>query len=506
MNKKNKTLKEIFVMAVEKYKKQDFKNAEIYCYKILSIDSNHFDSLSMLANISAINRNFENAKKLLEKAIKIEPKSINTIHNLGTANKELGKLDNAINFYNKALAIDPKHTNANYNLGLIFYKLKDLKIAKSYFKKTVAIQNNYALAFFSLANVHVDLKEFEDALSCYQKAIELNPNLVGAYNNLGLVFRELNDFENAISCFQKAIKIQPNHSGAYHNLAQAFKESGAFENAIKYHQMAIKYEPENLTHYYFLAELKKDILDVQLRSKIEKILTDDKSTKRNLSYGNYLLARYERKKKNYEKELNYLVKGHQNFFNLQKKRFDLSVKYSFEDVLQIVEQAKVEKLEQNNKIEINPIFIVGVPRCGSTLVEKIIGSGKKYIPLGEETTVLENFINKKILDKQSLNLGSVIEIRNELYNIYKQKRLLSKKNDYTFTDKSLNNFFYLELIKDIYPEAKIINCKRNVLASIVSILKNNLGDVSWAHNIKHIFQFFDSWGNVCKRLVQRQVG
>ena len=142
---------------------------------------------------------------------------------------------------------------------------------------------------------------------------------------------------------------------------------------------------------------------------------------------------------------------------------------------------------------IQPIFIVGVPRCGSTLVEKIIGSGKKYIALGEETTVLENFINKKILDKQSLNLGSVIEIRNELYNIYKQKRLLSKKNDYTFTDKSLNNFFYLELIKDIYPEAKIINCKRNVLSSIMSIFQNNLTDLAWTHDLDNIFKYFNNY-------------
>ena len=76
MNKNEQTLKSIFLKAVENYKKKDFKNAEIFCYKILSIDPNHFDSLSMLATISAINRNFNNAKELLQKAVKIEPKNI----------------------------------------------------------------------------------------------------------------------------------------------------------------------------------------------------------------------------------------------------------------------------------------------------------------------------------------------------------------------------------------------------------------------------------------------
>jgi len=499
MNKNEQTLKSIFLKAVENYKKKDFKNAEIFCYKILSIDPNHFDSLSMLATISAINRNFNNAKELLQKAVKIEPKNITAIHNLGTAYKELGKLDDAINYYEKVLEIDPRHTNANFNLGLIFYKLKELKTSKSYLKKAVEIQSNYGIAFFSLGVVHTDLKEFDDAISCYQKAIEINPNLVGAHNNLGLVFRALNDFENAISCYQKTIKIQPNHARAHHNLAQAYKELGEFEKAIKSHQTIIKYEPENLTNYYFLSELKKDILDISLREKIEKIIKNVKCTKINMAYGNYLLAKYERKSKNYEKELNYLVKGHINFFNSDKKKFDLAVKYCFDDVIQITEKAKFEKLGSKNESSIKPIFIIGVPRCGSTLVEKIIGSGKNYIPLGEETSVLENFINKKILDKQSLNLGNINEIRDELNNIYKQRGLIAKKYDYIFTDKSLNNFFYLELIKDIYPNAKIINCKRNVLSSIMSIFQNNLTELAWTHDLDNVFKYFNNYFDIIKK-------
>ena len=496
MSENKETLKSIFINAVENYKKKDFKNAEIFCYKILSIDPNHFESLSMLATLAATKRNFKNAKELLQKAIKVEPRNLTAIHNLGTACKELGKPEEAINYYNKVLELDPKHINANFNLGLVFYKLKELKKAKSYFQKTVEMQSNYALAFYSLANVHTDLKEFEDAVSCYQKAIDINPNLVGAYNNLGLVFRGLDDFENAITYYKKTIKIQPNHTGAHHNLAQAYKERGEFEKAIQSHQMVIKHEPENLTNYYFLSELKKDILDATLKNKIEKIILDNKASKRNLAYGNFLMAKYERKNKNYEKELYYLTKGHKNYFNSDQIKFDLGVKYCFDDVIQISKKAKLEKIEIKDEKKIKPIFIIGVPRCGSTLVEKIIGSGENFIPLGEETAVLENFINKKILDKKSLNLGSVMEARNELYEIYRKKGLIIKKYNYIFTDKSLNNFFYLKLIKDIYPEAKIINCKRNILSSIVSIYQNNLTELAWTHDLDNIFKYFNNYFDI----------
>ena len=498
MNKYNGSLKATFGTAVENYKKKNFKTAEIYCYKILSIDPNHFESLTMLATINAIDRNFDKAKEFLRKAIEIQPKNVTAINNLATAYTELGDLKEAKNYYEQVLQIDPKHINANYNLGLVFYKMNEIKKAKIFLKKTVDMQSNYALAFFSLANVHFDLKEFEDAVSCYQKAIKLKPDLVSAHNNLGLVFRMLNDFKNSISCYQKAIEIQTNHSGAYHNLAQAFKESGEFKKAIESHKMAIKFEPENLAHYHFLSELKKDILDIKLKKKIEKLLAESKSN-RNLAYGNYLLAKYERSEKNYEKELDYLIKGHSFFYNANKKKFDLNTKYSFEDVLQISNEAKIEKEDVKNDNEIKPIFIIGVPRCGSTLVEKIIGSGKKLIPLGEETSILENYINKKILEKKSLNLGPTSILRAELYEIYNRRGLISKKFNYIFTDKSLNNFFYLDLIKVIYPSSKIINCKRNVLSSIMSIFQNNLTDLAWTHDLKNIFRYFDNYFKIIEK-------
>ena len=78
-----------------------------------------------------------------------------------------------------------------------------------------------------------------------------------------------------------------------------------------------------------------------------------------------------------------------------------------------------------------------------------------------------------------------------LFEGYKKKGLIHEKNDYTFTDKSLDNFFYIGLIKEIFPNAKVIHCRRNALSSIMSLLKNNLRVVSWAHNLEHIFKFFD---------------
>ena len=92
MNKNSKTLKETFKDAMLSYKKNDLKNAEMLCYKILSIDPNHLDSISLLSTVSAIQRDFLKAKELMEKALKIQPRNISFLSNLGTAYQEMGNL------------------------------------------------------------------------------------------------------------------------------------------------------------------------------------------------------------------------------------------------------------------------------------------------------------------------------------------------------------------------------------------------------------------------------
>ena len=114
--------------------------------------------------------------------------------------------------------------------------------------------------------------------------------------------------------------------------------------------------------------------------------------------------------------------------------------------------------------------------------------------MGEETSILDLFMQRKIQKKQLLNFNKE-NFQMELFNIYKHKGLIQEKSDYTFTDKSLENFFYLGFIKEIFPNAKVVNCKRNVLSSIMSMFQNNLVDTGWAHDLEYIFKYFDIYYN-----------
>ena len=498
MKKKNQSLNEIFSTAEENYKKKDFQTAEILCNKILNIDPNHFNSLFLLSTIFGIKNDFKRVKELLIKASKVQPNNVSVYNNLGVACQALNEFNYALSYYEKVISIDSNHTNANYNLGLVHKKLGDNKKAKIYLEKTVNVQPNFALAHYHLGNIQAEAKEYTKAKISYETTIKFRPSFPGSYNNLGLVFRLLGNYKEAINSYKNAIKADPNHAGAYNNLGRAYTELGKFDEAIDAHEKASKNEPNNLYHDFYLSELKKEYLNLKLTKKTEEILKKSKS-KINLAFGNFLLSRFKQKEKNYKKEFEHLIKAHKHYFESQGQKFTLALKYNFDDVLKISNSIKVEKSSTKAASKVKPIFIIGVPRCGSTLIEKIIGSGKESILIGEEVSVIEDYINQKILKKKSMNLGESNILRDEIIQVYKNKGLINKENKYIFTDKTLNNFFYLDMIKKVFPEAKIINCKRNVLASIMSILQNNLTELAWAHDVENIFKYFDNYFKIINK-------
>ncbi len=494
MNKRNPTLRETFNLAYQHYKKKEYEYAKSFCHKVLNVDPTHFESNFLLSTISAILGDFEKSKIFLNKAIEIQPDNVNAYNNLGNVELRLKNYDQAKNAYKKAISIFPKHLNAHYNLGILYFNSKNFSEAIKYFEKAIEIKPNFGNGYYNLGNIYVELKNYQKAISSYQKAIDINPNNTSALNNLGLTFRATDDLLNAIDNYKKVLKIRPEHAGAHHNLALAYKEMGEFDKAIKSHENGISYEPNNMTHYFYLSDLKKEIINEKLVKKAEEEIKKKNTSLRNIAYGNFLLSRYEKKIRNYKNEINYLIKGHEAFFNLKKKKFTLGVKYVFEDILQISESINTTNLlKEKANPDLKPIFIVGVPRCGSTVIEKVIASGSTNLPMSEESAIMENFVNKKILEKKSVNLGEVSDLKKELFELYKQKGVISKTSNYTFTDKSLNNFFYIGIIKDIFPKAKIINCKRDFLSSIVSILQNNLTELSWTHNVDNIFKYFDNY-------------
>ena len=464
MGKKNLNIEETFLLALQSHKKNDFESAKKFYNKVLKTNPNHFNSIFYLASLSVQTKNYTKAKNLFEKIIHIKPNYDVAYANLGAVLKELGKFNEAADACKKAILIQPNNSVAYSNLGAA---LKELG-------------------------------QFEETIDACKKAIAVEPKNFNAYHNLALALQELGEIKKAISCYEKLSKIQPNPSNAYKNLGELNLMLGKKEEAIKYYKLAIQYDPENLLHYYALSDLDKKILDANFKKKIDEVKKKNNTENQNLAYTNFLLSKYELNLKNYEKEFNYLLKGHSCYLMSEKEKYRKDVEYWLNILPRHKELNNKNDSTRNMEIEkhsLKPIFIIGVPRCGSTLIEKIIASGTQNVTIGEEIGIISNFVKQKIIQKQNI-YSNISDMKKDLIKRYSEKSIVKEDSNYIFTDKTLDNFFYIRLIKDIFPLSKIISCKREPLSSIMSILKNNLPNVPWAHNLDHIFRYFDIYHNL----------
>jgi Tfp pilus assembly protein PilF len=457
--KKNFTVKETLTYALQMHKANNLKEAENLYKEILRAKPNHSETLFLLGSLLSQTNRFNLSKQLLNKVLEIQPNHISALNNLGNVLKELGEPKKALDCYHKAIQINPNYADAHNNLGVLFK----------------------------------ESGEYQKAVNSYEKAIEIQPNKINAYNNLGIIHQEHGEMKKAINSYKNLSHIQSGSAEAHENIGRLYIVMGNISKAIDSYEEALKHEPENFVYYYHLSTLKKEILNLDLKKKLTKVINNSFAEKKNLAYANYLLSQYEQKNKNYKKEFDFLIKGHQLYFKSKEKRLKKEVEYWLDILPSSNNLLNFNNINKNIKKpdqEIKPIFIVGVPRSGSTLVEKIITSGVQYIESGEEIGVLGTFLKKKIITNQDINL-KVENFQILLYEKYKEKGLINKKSNYTFTDKTLDNFFYISFIKKVFPKAKVINCKRDSLSSIMSILQNNLPAVPWAHDLDHIFKYFD---------------
>ena len=143
---------------------------------------------------------------------------------------------------------------------------------------------------FNLALENHQKNNLQIAERIYKKILKINPNHFQSICFLGTLSTQTKNFERAKQLFYKAIEIQPNNANVHNNLGTLFKELREFQKAINYFQKALECDSENLIYAYYLSRLEKEILDPNLRMKIDKAIDNSNSSRENLAYANFLLS------------------------------------------------------------------------------------------------------------------------------------------------------------------------------------------------------------------------
>ena len=408
----------------------------------------------------------------------------------------------------KLLKKNPKNYQLIYLLGLSYVNLQNYTEAENYFDKLLHVQKKPEI-FFIQANIHKQLKKYDSAISYFEEAIQLNPNFSEAYNNLGNTKKRVGKIDEAITCFKKAIQLKENNIEAYFNLANIYKENRHFNELIKIYEKILSFNKNEIktlynlgSTYLFLGNISKGKYYFQKIIKINKnhipsyrnYISVTKIAKKDVIFKQLELLNedafldddkvlfYDALSKGYfDQENNQLAFKYLEKSNSLKKK---NSKFSFEkteiqfkDIKNFFKNIDNVNINFKNTLKSRPIFIIGMPRSGTTLIEQILSTHSQIHGAGE-LDFLPKIIDKLGIKKPQKLESFFTQIRNLYY-----EQIVKISNDHYIIDKLPVNYRWVGFIINAFPEAKIIHIERNPMAVCWSNYKTSFVDSGMDFNL-----------------------
>ena len=409
--------------------------------------------------------------------------------------QKTGQISESLNVIKKIIHITPQDAFAHYNLGNTYGQLREFLKAEESYRKAISLKPNFAEAYYNLGTVLENNFKLEEAEKYYRQAISLKPDFVEAYINLGIVLEHLGKINEAEIFFKKVIVLKPNFAEAYHNLGNNLEKQGKLKNAQINFEKAIFINPGLANAHRQLSSIKKfDRYDDQYHL-LQKLYLDKNISDEQLCHINFSLAKIYEDLENFEKAFKHFTEGNK----IQKKLLNYNIKKDINLFNQI--KLNFQKFKKNihsikkDKSDLIPIFIIGMPRSGTTLVEQIISSHSEVKGLGELPFVLQ-FGSQILKGLLEYNSETVLTFRN---NYLKKIKNLSDKS-LIITDKMPQNFLFIGLIAASFPEAKILHIKRNQAAVCWANYKQlfKSKDVGYSYSINDIIKYYRLYEDLMK--------
>ena len=412
---------------------------------------------------------YEDAEKLSLSITQEFPKHQFPWKVLGAALKQMGKINESLVATQKSVQLNPQDAEAHNNLGITLQELGRVDEAEASHRQAIALKPDYAEAYYNLGNTLKILGRLDEAETSLRHAITLKPDYAKAYNNLGNTLKELGRLDETEISFRKAIVLKPDFIEAHNNLGSILQEQGRLNEAEASYKQAIVLKPDFIEAHRNLTSIKKFDTQDEQYSKMQELYLDKNISVEQRCYINFGLAKACEDLGDLEKAFQHYREGNV----LRKKLLNYNINQDIELFRKIkftyprIEQNSLapEKLSKN----LMPIFIVGMPRSGTTLIEQIISSHSKVTGAGELSFVNE-FGGSIARGLSEPSTDSLLNFR----EIYLNKLKDRSDDKLIITDKMPHNFRYLGLIAATFPEAKIVHVKRNPAA------------VCWS-NYKHCF-------------------
>lgn len=420
------------------------QKAELLLLKLLRLNPDNAEAYNLLGLQLTLKGDLKSASQLISKAIVNDPNKAEYYNNLGAIQLRQGKFHEALDSSQKALVLSPKDANLHSSKGFVLYKAGRLEEAEVCFREALCFETDSAIAHFNLGMVLWKLHRNEEAIAAYRQAVNIDSLYVEGWKELSEALQSFGQLEEAFDCMNKAFKLAPENTDIFRRLSRLKKYTQVGEEVKK---MEILYQASQLSM----------VQKMHLGFALGKVYED---------IGDY------------EKSFNYLYEANK----IKRSQYQYDVAPKAEYLKQIRDVFSKELLSQIGRVgcqDKTPIFIIGMPRSGTTLVEQILASHPGVWGGGESRNLTSTIVNmaEKVTGKTDLNLDTLgFEGYLKMGEAYIE--CIRQQNEKTkfITDKLPDNFYHLGMIKLFLPNARIIHCQRSPQDTCFSIFKNYFSD------------------------------
>ena len=401
--------------------------------------------------------NKKSKKKLIKNLIDDNLKE-QIIHKAFKSHSE-GNISEATKYYQSFINKGFSDTKVFSNFSVLLQGLGKLKEAEFYARKAIELNHNYPAAYSNLGLILKDLGKLQEAELFTRKAIELNPKNAYAHLNLGLILKNLGQLQEAELFTRKAVELNPKNAYSHLNLGRVLKDLGKLQEAELSARKAIELNPDCASAYFSLSTLKyTNESNVWINKLFSKNFLNNKNIQDQINIY-FARANVLHNDEKYKESSKCLKLANKLKLQIKKSQSEKRINKS----KKLIIATNTSEINQNKSTNFpQSIFIVGMPRSGSTLIESILSMNNEVYDLGEINILEESFHEQKQIN-QKLTLTDIY-----LKKISKYTRKFN-----ITTNKWLYNYQYAGIISKEIINSKIIHCFRNPLDNILSIFRAN---------------------------------
>ena len=440
-----------------------------------------------------------------ERAIMINPSYAEAHNGLGYALQFQGQLDRAKLCYQRALSNSPDYVEANFNLGTAYQEQNELPAAEKCYQRVLQLNENHAAAHNNLGYIKFTHGELIDAISKYRLAIELNEQYADAHNNLGYALQAQGKLAEARLSYEQAVHIDPGHAVAHNNLGNILKDQGLFAEASQRYAQAIAIDPDYALPHFNRADLKTYREGDPELVELEKLASKaDELPPETAMYIHFAHAKALDDTQKYNEAFEHLLTG--NTLARQLVNYDerASLKY-FVDIKSIFDRQFVARLAGVGDLSSMPVFIVGMPRSGTTLIEQILASHPQIRAAGE-WTYFDATIRKCFADADYPCCMNDIDpsVLKSVAAEYLDRLPSLSEGQIRVTDKLPGNFLNLGLISLALPNARIIHAVRDPRDTCLSCFSKVFTDLTqeFSYDLKELGRYYGHYQDLMQHWQQ----